>query len=75
MFLEYGKGEGSATPAKAAAQNGFEITPKMVQAFGNPCRQSSLHPRIRRSVEEFQSTEAYKNWRSKLAQKVKDGRS
>ena len=67
LFLEYGKGE--SAPRATSSGKGFEITPSMVQAFGNPCRQSQLHPRIRKSVEEFQSTPKYVEWRKKLRQR------
>lgn len=74
LFLEYEKGE--AAPAK---KSGLQITPAMLQAFGGQtgqvCRQSQLHPRIRRSVEEFQATPAYKNWRAKLSQRDPHGKS
>jgi hypothetical protein len=65
MFFGYGDKQGTAS-ASTPAQQGFEITPKMTQAFGTPCRESSLHPRIRKSVEEFQSTPAYLAWRAKM---------
>jgi len=73
MFFGYGEGQQAqgSKPAPAATQNVFEITPKMVQAFGNPCRESSLHPRIRKSVEEFQSTPAYLEWRAKMKKPAK----
>jgi hypothetical protein len=68
LFFDYGKGSGEqrADSTPTSSQNVFEITPKMTQAFGTPCRESSLHPRIRKSVEEFQSTPAYLAWRAKM---------
>lgn len=76
MFVGYGKDNAEAA-GTASPKKSFEITPNMLQAFGGPsrqvCRQSSLHPRIKKSVEEFQATEAYKNWRSKLDARLKDG--
>lgn len=65
MFFGYGEKQATASAA-APSQNVIEITPKMVQAFGNPCRESLLHPRIRKSVDEFQSTPAYLEWRAKM---------
>lgn len=70
MFLEYGEyskdGAQSAAP-RSAGGKGFDFSPTAMQAFGRPCRQSELHPKVRKSVEQFQATPGYKAWREKLS--------
>lgn len=78
MFVGYGQGESSA-PAK---DKGFNISAMDLAVISGgrqrqACRQSQLDSRTQKRVLEFQSTPAYqefrKNWRSKLAEKVKHG--
>jgi hypothetical protein len=73
MFLDYnGKGDGEYVPRGTSGSKtpGFDITPTFLSAFGPGVKQSQLHPAIRKSVEQMQSSPKYLAWRESLIKQV-----